>query len=224
MDWIAIAEELNKKLDEKHVKTRTQGGATLAYIEGWHAIAEANRIFGHGEWSRETLDLKCVVERERPIGQRKTPGWSVTYTARVRVTVCGVTRDGVGSGHGIGTDIGECHESAIKEAETDATKRALMTFGWPFGLALYDKKRAHVGNEAEALADAGKRIKAELLSAASISDLEAAWSSAQRDIAAMREAGHEKWATALATLYAERAAALKPAPVEAEVNGTEAPF
>ncbi len=34
---------------------------------------------------------------------------------------------------------GEARESALKEAETDAMKRALTTFGNPFGLALYDK-------------------------------------------------------------------------------------
>jgi Rad52/22 family double-strand break repair protein len=32
------------------------------------------------------------------------------------------------------------HELALKGAETDATKRALATFGNPFGLALYDKQ------------------------------------------------------------------------------------
>ncbi|MCR9130756.1 MAG: RAD52 family DNA repair protein [Alphaproteobacteria bacterium] len=65
--------------------------------------------------------------------------------ARVRVTAHSVVREGCGSGHGIGVDLGEAHESAIKEAETDAMKRALMTFGNPFGLALYDKSRANVG-------------------------------------------------------------------------------
>jgi hypothetical protein len=36
-------------------------------------------------------------------------------------------------------------ESAIKEAETVAMKRALMTFGNPFGLALYDSSRRSLG-------------------------------------------------------------------------------
>jgi hypothetical protein len=39
---------------------------------------------------------------------------------------------------------GEAHEAAIKEAETDAMKRALATFGNPFGLALYDRERRGV--------------------------------------------------------------------------------
>ena len=36
----------------------------------------------------------------------------------------------------MGLTPGEAHESAIREAETDAMKRALSTFGNPFGLAL----------------------------------------------------------------------------------------
>ena len=30
-------------LNKSHVKTRTQAGREFFYIEGWHAIAEANR-------------------------------------------------------------------------------------------------------------------------------------------------------------------------------------
>lgn len=137
-------DELSKPLDPRHVASRQQGGAQVSYIEGWHAIAEANRIFGFDGWARETLDVRQVAQFERTIGQQKKPGWSVTYTAKVRITVGDVVREGTGAGHGIGTDLGECHESAIKEAETDAMKRALMTFGNPFGLALYDKSRANV--------------------------------------------------------------------------------
>src|SRR5262245_15897946 len=36
---------------------------------------------------------------------------------------------------------GQAHELALKGAETDATKRALATFGNPFGLALYDREQ-----------------------------------------------------------------------------------
>lgn len=133
------------------VKSRKQGGRAVSYIEGWHAIAEANRIFGYDGWTRETIDLRCVSERERSIGQEKKPGFGVSYTAKVKVVVFAgdslVTREGVGAGHGIDVDCGQAHESAIKEAETDAMKRALMTFGNPFGLALYDKAQANVADD-----------------------------------------------------------------------------
>jgi DNA repair and recombination protein RAD52 len=144
----ALAADLNTK----NVKQRSQSGRQVSYIEGWHAIAEANRIFGFDGWERATIDMKCVAENERQIGAQKAPGWAVTYTAKVRVVVAGkdgqpgLVREGYGAGHGIDRDLGLAHESALKEAETDAMKRALMTFGNPFGLALYDKTQAHVSD------------------------------------------------------------------------------
>jgi hypothetical protein len=116
-------------------------------------IAEANRIFGFDGWQRQTIAVRCVAQAERTIGRDQKPGWGVTYTARVRVTVTagGLTplvREGSGAGHGIDVDLGQAHESALKEAETDAMKRALMTFGNPFGLALYDKRQREVTRSA----------------------------------------------------------------------------
>jgi len=128
------AEALIQPLDRKHVKSRSGGGnRQLSYIEGWHAIAEANRIFGFGGWTSETLQMECVCMEG-----------TISYIAKVRVTVEGISREGWGAGHGRGGSVGDKHESAVKEAETDARKRALMTFGNQFGLALYDKEQANV--------------------------------------------------------------------------------
>lgn len=141
---------LQAPLSRACVKERMQAGRKFSYVEGWHAIAEANRIFGFDAWTRETVEVKCVMERERTIGQQAKPGWGVSYIARVRVSVGfseRIVREGIGAGHGIDVDLGQAHESAIKEAETDAMKRALMTFGNPFGLALYDKDQAGVVDE-----------------------------------------------------------------------------
>jgi DNA recombination protein Rad52 len=133
---------LSSKLSAKYVRTRQSGNLTLSYIEGWHAIAEANRIFGYDAWDRQTMAVKCVWEGLK--GNRS----ACSYIARVRVRVKAgdkeICREGCGSGHGVGLTPGEAHESAIKEAETDAMKRALSTFGNPFGLALYDKEQQNV--------------------------------------------------------------------------------
>jgi DNA recombination protein Rad52 len=139
---------LSAPLDRAKVQTRSQAGRSLAYLEGWQAIAEANRIFGFDGWQRETIAVQCVAERERTLGSSNRAGWGVTYTARVRIRVREVIREGSGAGHGIDADLGQAHESAIKEAETDAMKRALMTFGNPFGLALYDKQQREVTSSA----------------------------------------------------------------------------
>lgn len=64
-----------------------------------------------------------VAQAERSIGRDQKPGWGVIYTAGC---LNPLVREGSGAGHGI-------------DVETDAMKRALMTFGNPFGLALDDK-------------------------------------------------------------------------------------
>jgi hypothetical protein len=126
---------LRRNLDHRHVCTREAHGRELSYIEGWYAISEANRIFGFDGWSRETIDAKCVLARE----VRGT--FTAIYITKVRISVqandATVVRDGHGSGQGHGSSPGEVHDIALKAAETDATKRALATFGRPFGLALY---------------------------------------------------------------------------------------
>ena len=133
---------LKAKLRYRHVKTKASNGATIAYVEGWHVIAEANRIFGYDAWDRATLSPHCIwseVLRGQLI---------CCYTTKVRITVrAGGTvtvREGIGTGIGRSSSPELAHEMGLKAAETDATKRALATFGNPFGLALYDKDQSQV--------------------------------------------------------------------------------
>lgn len=150
-DW--QKEQLAAKLSGAAVKERKQAGRQVSYIEGWHAIAEANRIFGFDGWDREMVG---ITQLGQPYKNEKG-NIVVNYTARVRVTVRAdgvvVIREGCGFGSGIDRDEGQAHESAIKEAETDAMKRALMTFGNPFGLALYDKTQENVEAPQQAKVD-----------------------------------------------------------------------
>jgi len=123
---------LNQKIDQKNVTFRPGGGGQkLAYVESWHVIQEANRIFGFDGWSSETIYTLCVSDTN-----------PITYIAKVKITVGDIVREGTGAGHGRMGSIGEKHELAIKEAESDARKRALMQFGDQFGLSLYDKDKA----------------------------------------------------------------------------------
>ena len=108
---------LKAKLDPKHIRTRNSNGSTLSYVEGWHAIAECG-------------------------------SYRAVYVAKVRVTVRAgdvkVVREGSGTCESSAVTAGQAHELALKGAETDATKRALATFGNPFGLALYDREQTGV--------------------------------------------------------------------------------
>jgi len=128
---------LRRNLDHRRVRSRTVNGRQLSYIEGWYAISQANRIFGFDAWSRETVESRCVLSREN------RGAFLAVYTAKVRITVeadgMKIIREGHGSSEGRASSPGEVHDTALKAAETDATKRALATFGKPFGLELYRK-------------------------------------------------------------------------------------
>jgi len=139
---------LASKLDPARIQAREVGGKKLDYIEGWFAIAEANRIFGFAGWDREMVQFERLYERSR------SDGASCAYLARVRIRVRAgdglVIREGTGFGEAAAKSLGEAHERALKGAETDATKRALSTFGNRFGLCLYDKDRQGVEGVPEA--------------------------------------------------------------------------
>src|SRR5262249_48775578 len=130
---------LKRNLAGRQIRTRQAHGRELSYIEGWFAISVANRIFGFDGWNRETVESRCVLAREN------RGSFAAVYIAKVRITVQAdgstIIREGHGSGEGRGTSPGEVHDIALKAAETDATKRALATFGKPFGLELYRKSK-----------------------------------------------------------------------------------
>ncbi|SEU02517.1 RAD52 family DNA repair protein [Paracoccus homiensis] len=190
IDWEKATEELARKLDPKHIKPAKQFGPKGDYIEGWHAMAEANRIFGHGAWSYTVIKCDAVMQQERKIGKAQKDGWGVTYVATVRVTVDGVIREDVGAGHGYDADLGLAHESAVKEAVTDALKRGLRGFGNPFGLALYDKSRENVGVDLPPMDHAAEaaRIIDRLEQAGTVAELGALWKSESATIAAVKAA------------------------------------
>lgn len=131
----AQTRKLKAKLKPQHIRSRQVGAITLNYIEGWHAIAEANRIFGFDGWDRETVESKCVWSRQN------RAQFAAAYVTRIRIVVNAagrkIVREGLGAGEATALTAGQAHEMAAKAAETDATKRALMTFGNAFGLSLY---------------------------------------------------------------------------------------
>jgi DNA recombination protein Rad52 len=229
---------LKAPLARENVKEREQSGRKLSYIEGWVAINEANRIFGFDGWDRETIECRMVCERERKIGQQQRDGWSVSYVAKVRVTVrpgrkpdgldLAVHREGTGYGSGIDVDLGAAHESAIKEAETDAMKRALMTFGNPFGLALYDKAQAEVEPVARSQAPqrpaqatngkakvehprreearaAWQRIHSEITNAASLTAIEATIKANSDNLGLIKEVHPESYMSLMSLANARKA-------------------
>lgn len=127
--------KLRSKLRPQHIRTREAEGVSLSYLEGWHVVAEANRIFGFDGWDRETISSECVWTKQ--VNGRFCAAYVTRIRIRVRAGEALIVREGSGAGESNSASPGQAHEFAAKAAETDATKRALMTFGNAFGLSLY---------------------------------------------------------------------------------------
>lgn len=174
--------KLNASLAPSDVSTREQGAKTLSFIEGWRAIDKMNDIIGPGCWSYSVPAPRLVVDEERDggtdrYGKPKGMRWHVTYVAGCELRVGDAVICDWGAGHGIDKDRGIAHESAIKEAATDALKRCLKSLGRSMGLALYDKEQEHVADPG---ADEGEigAVLALMVEAKSPADLDkarAAW-------------------------------------------------
>lgn len=144
-----------KKLEAKLSPDVVAKRDNLSYIEAHVAIRHANQIFGFGNWQRNQPVFSVVNDESYMKGDKKM--YRACYTCSLSVTVFGLvngvrtavaTTWGTGYGEGItGVNPGQAHESAIKEAESDAMKRALIALGDQFGLALYDKQQRYVGED-----------------------------------------------------------------------------
>lgn len=137
---------LAKPLSPDRIKKRVQAGMQLSYLEGWDVISTANDIFGIDGWSSTVTSLACIATDEYKGGNRT--GWQTAYRATVTVVIGDQQHEDAGFGSGISySNAIESHEIALKEAVTDALKRALRHWGDQFGLCLYDKQQRGVGVE-----------------------------------------------------------------------------
>jgi DNA recombination protein Rad52 len=136
-------EKLKQQLAKDAIAQRIGGGGMkLDYLESWFVIDQANEIFGFDGWSLETqVDLIATEVAADSRGDVKT---MAIYKAKATIIVNGLQRTGYGVGKGISKNTNEAHELGIKEAESDAMKRAFRTFGNQFGNCLYDKEKGGV--------------------------------------------------------------------------------
>lgn len=149
-------------LKREAVKSRSQGGAALSYVDTYYVIKRLNECFGNLGWDSETVDMVLLTQ----------PGEKAAYRAKVRITAIVATGDGgymkvckEGTGWGSDKSTNNAHEIACKEAESDALKRAAMKFGMSLGLALYDKSQENVEDAPKSVVTpasiaAGKKLDA----------------------------------------------------------------
>lgn len=146
-------EELWKKLDPGFIQRLNGNG----YITAFHSKHEANRIFGPDGWDYTTESLELVFEDAPTFKEVKSKNgevyternWKVCYRALVLVRIRAgkdlLEIKDVGFGDSQQPSRAKAHDTAGKEAVTDAVKRALSTRGMALGLALYDKTNSYIG-------------------------------------------------------------------------------
>lgn len=214
---------LQAPLDPRHVKPPPQGKFG-EYVDAHHIIMEANRIFGFDGWSYE-ITLLAGCSRVEGKDRNGNPQVRVGYRCTVRATAGGVTREGaaVGSGMAKPENEADAHESAVKEAETDALKRALRSFGNTFGLALYDKTDAR----AVSIPVIDDADCAELISMIEASGADAKAFCKHFGIRSVKELPAEALPKAkrmLAKKLADKAKAEKPQTLADEIGDTDIPY
>jgi len=153
-------ENLNDAIPKNAISQRSQSGTTLSYVEGWYVIDRLNQMFGSLNWEKTIMSTNCV-QAEQYKNQSGKELWKVGYTCSLLLAIrtgdqyydTKRTED-FGFGQGIDADLGKAHESAIKEAVTDALKRCAKDLGMSFGLELYSKGKAQTTQELSIAAQA----------------------------------------------------------------------
>lgn len=133
-----------EKLGAQHVRD-LRGNS---YVEGHYVTRKLNEVFGAFGWHTSIKEMRLVHEGPDPDPNKAEKGQvRVGYLCEMSLFVQSsgeeaawesTSRQDVGSGEGIGKSVAAAHESAAKEAVTDALKRCAMRLGDVFGLALYD--------------------------------------------------------------------------------------
>ena len=118
----------------------------MSYLKTWDVIAQLGKIFGLDNWDDE-LSYGLIFEDNvtwSKNGQEKS-GWDVAYHAKCVLTLRDSNGEFVCSKSGAATGSAthqpsraDAHDLAIKDATSDALKRAATKLGNQFGLSLYD--------------------------------------------------------------------------------------
>jgi len=118
-----------------NTSTRTgRGGKVFTYLQGCFIIDQLNETFGPLGWS-----TSLQVDRiDGPFEIGDKIHWQAIVTLTLTIPLEEITKVSTDVGYGNGTGW-DGLELALKEARTDALKRAAKDLGPGFGLGLYDK-------------------------------------------------------------------------------------
>ena len=118
----------------------------FAHVQQWDIRRFLIRVFGFGGYDTELVSIDLIREIEHPASnQGGKPRWTVAYRVHQRLTVKDIhgrpiaTFDGVATGDAQNQpSLGDAHDGAVKEADSQSLKRAAVNLGDAFGLSLYN--------------------------------------------------------------------------------------
>ncbi|MCZ4509901.1 Rad52/Rad22 family DNA repair protein [Streptomyces sp. ActVer] len=121
----------------------------FAHVQQWDVRRFLIRVFGFGGYDTELLSIDCVREIPIPSGKDGNGNdkfrWTVVYRVHQRLTVKDITGRPIASFDGVATGdaqnqpgLGDAHDGAVKEADSQSLKRAAVNLGDAFGLGLYN--------------------------------------------------------------------------------------
>lgn len=121
----------------------------FAHVQQWDVRRFLIRVFGFGGYDTELVSVDCVREIQIPSGKDGNGNdkfrWTVVYRVHQRLTVKDVAGNPIATYDGVATgdaqnqpSLGDAHDGAVKEADSQSLKRAAVNLGDSFGLSLYN--------------------------------------------------------------------------------------
>lgn len=138
--------QLKVLFSELHRSRVGQNQKGFNHVQQWDVRRFLIRVFGFGGYDTELVSIDLIREIEH---QPSNPGgksrWTVAYRVHQRLTVKDIAGNPIAAFDGVATgdaqnqpSLGDAHDGAVKEADSQSLKRAAVNLGDAFGLSLYN--------------------------------------------------------------------------------------